>query len=95
MLLLHGKMVLEVKPASASKGTAIRDFLAETPFFGRRPVFAGDDTTDELGFAWVQQVGGLAFKIGPGPSLARERIASPQVLNMALLDAARVLSKGS
>lgn len=91
MLLLHGKMVIEVKPAGVSKGTAIRDFLAEAPFVGSRPVFAGDDATDEVGFAYVQQTGGMALKIGAGASVARHRIATPQALRAALADAARTL----
>ncbi len=94
MLLLHGKMVIEVKPASASKGTAIRDFLAEPPFLGRRPLFAGDDTTDEVGFAYVQQAGGLGLKVGAGPSVARHRIATPEALRATLVHTADILSKG-
>lgn len=92
MLLLHGKMVIEVKPAGVTKGTAIRDFLAEAPFIGSRPVFAGDDMTDEAGFAYVQQAGGLALKIGEGASVARHRIATPQALRAELAHAARTLS---
>ena len=94
LLLLHGKMVIEVKPAGVGKGTAIRDFLLESPFFGTRPVFAGDDTTDEAGFIHVQQLGGLALKVGAGASVARHRIASPQALRAELAQLAHLLSKG-
>ena len=94
MQLLHGKMVIEVKPAGISKATAIRDFLAEPPYSGCRPLFAGDDTTDEVGFAYVQEAGGLGLKIGTGPSVARYRIAAPQALRMQLVQAAQFLSEG-
>jgi trehalose 6-phosphate phosphatase len=87
VLLLHGKMVLEAKPAATDKGGAIAAFLREPPFAGRRPVFAGDDTTDEAGFAFVQQAGGQGVKVGSGPSAATLRLASPGALRTALLAA--------
>ncbi|MBW3500842.1 trehalose-phosphatase [Janthinobacterium sp. NKUCC08_JDC] len=87
LLLLHGKMVLEAKPAATDKGGAIAAFMAEAPFKGRRPVFAGDDTTDEAGFAYVQQIGGQGVKVGSGPSAASLRLASPEVLRTVLLAA--------
>ncbi|MBE3024504.1 trehalose-phosphatase [Janthinobacterium sp. GW458P] len=88
VLLLHGKMVLEAKPAATDKGGAIAAFMQESPFAGRRPVFAGDDTTDEAGFAFVQQAGGQGVKVGSGPSAASLRLASPGTLRAALLAAA-------
>lgn len=78
--LLHGKYVFEVKPANVSKGTAIRAFMDELPFAGRLPLFAGDDTTDEAGFAAVQSLGGEGIKVGEGPTLAHHRCASPDAL---------------
>lgn len=88
LLLMEGKMIVEVKPAGVGKGTAIRDFLAEAPFAGHRALFAGDDTTDEAGFAYVQEIGGLGLKVGPGPSVARHRIGSAAALRAALAHAA-------
>ena len=78
--LLHGKCVIEVKPQGVSKGSAIAAFMREPPFAGRTPWFAGDDVTDEAGFAWVQAAGGQCLKVGAGPSLARHRCANPQAL---------------
>ena len=78
--LLQGKAVVEVKAAHTSKGAAIAGFLREPPFAGRRPVFAGDDVTDEDGFAVVQSHGGDGIKVGQGPSAARLRCDSPQAL---------------
>lgn len=78
--LLHGKCVLEAKPAGVDKGRAIAAFMAEPPFVGRQPLFAGDDTTDEAGFAWVQAAGGEGVKVGPGPSVARHRCPDPLAL---------------
>ncbi|HEY2257766.1 MAG TPA: trehalose-phosphatase, partial [Variovorax sp.] len=75
--LMHGKFVFEVKPAGINKGVAIDAFLREAPFAGRVPVFAGDDTTDESGFAIVQPRGGIAIKVGSGPSRALHRLDSP------------------
>ena len=71
--LQTGKMVLEVKPDGLDKGRAIRAFLTEAPFLGRTPVFIGDYDTDEYGFAEVNQLGGLSFKVGAGPTLALQR----------------------
>jgi len=84
--LLRGSMVVEAKAADADKGKAIAAFMDEAPFAGRRPVFIGDDITDEAGFAWVQSqsAGGLGIKVGPGPSLAHARIADPAAVRSML-----------
>lgn len=72
-----GKMVVEVKPAAAHKGTALRRLMQAPPFRGRRPVMLGDDTTDEDAIAAAQALGGLGVKVGPGESAAHWRTPSP------------------
>jgi trehalose 6-phosphate phosphatase len=64
--LQTGKFVIEVKPSGKDKGSAIAEFAAEAPFAGRRPVFIGDDLTDEPGFEVVNRLGGHAVKVGAG-----------------------------
>jgi trehalose 6-phosphate phosphatase len=71
--LMQGKCVIDFKPSGVDKGKAIAAFMAEAPFAGRIPIFAGDDVTDEAGFDRVQRMGGHAIKVGPGPSLAQHR----------------------
>jgi trehalose 6-phosphate phosphatase len=82
--LLRGKMVAEAKPGGASKGLAIEDFLREPPFSGRRPVFIGDDVTDEAGFLTVQRLGGIGIKVGDGATVAVGRLADPPALRREL-----------
>ena len=72
-----GKMVVEVKPAAAHKGTTLTRLAAAPPFSGRRPLMFGDDTTDEDAFAAAQDLGGIAVKVGDGPTAARLRTPSP------------------
>jgi trehalose 6-phosphate phosphatase len=64
LVLLEGKKVLELKPPGGDKGEAIAAFMDEPPFAGRRPVFAGDDVTDEAGFATINRLGGISIRIG-------------------------------
>lgn len=73
--LLLGKMVVEAKPSGVDKGAALRAFLAEPPFAGRRPWHFGDDRTDEHAFEAVNALGGVAVKVGEGPSAAPFRLA--------------------
>jgi trehalose 6-phosphate phosphatase len=70
LVLLRGKMVYELKPPGVDKGGAIAAFLEEAPFAGRTPVFAGDDVTDEAGFATINQRGGVSIRIGDGQPTA-------------------------
>ncbi|MEQ9642356.1 MAG: trehalose-phosphatase [Alphaproteobacteria bacterium] len=62
--VLAGKMVFEIKPAGIDKGHAVARFLAEPAFAGRRPVFIGDDVTDEHGFEAVLARSGHAIVVG-------------------------------
>ncbi len=78
--LLSGKCVYEVKPAGIHKGQAISAFMRQAPFAGRTPVFVGDDVTDEAGFASVMALGGLAIKVGEGPTHAQFRCMTPAAL---------------
>jgi trehalose 6-phosphate phosphatase len=88
--LLHGKRVLEVLPRTVGKGHAIEAFLQEPPFAGRRPMFVGDDITDEAGFELVQRRGGVAVKVGAGESRAACRIDSPGAVRRWLFAAAEL-----
>jgi trehalose 6-phosphate phosphatase len=63
--LIAGKMVVEFQPLHVNKGLAIAAFLGEPPFLGRRPVFVGDDTTDEDGFAEIRRRRGIGVRVGP------------------------------
>lgn len=62
---LRGKMVVEILPAGATKGDALREFMQLPLFAGRRPVVAGDDVTDESAFAAANALGGISVLVGP------------------------------
>lgn len=80
----HGKAVAEILPAAAGKGKVIERFLHEPPYKGRRPIFIGDDLTDENGFEAVNAHGGLSVRIGGGETVARMRLATPADLRRRL-----------
>jgi trehalose 6-phosphate phosphatase len=65
-----GLMVAELRTAGPDKGDALRAFMAEPPFFGARPIFVGDDLTDEHGFQAVRAAGGLGVLVGPDRATA-------------------------
>lgn len=77
---LAGKDVVELLPTGIDKGRAIERFMAQAPYAGRRPVFVGDDRTDEDGFAMVNRAGGISIKVGPEPTVARQRLTGPEAV---------------
>jgi trehalose 6-phosphate phosphatase len=64
MVVQPGKMVFELKPSDGTKGGALRSFMAEPPFVTTRPVFLGDDLTDEHGFEAAIDLGGTGVLVG-------------------------------
>ena len=62
--VLPGKAVIEVKQAGFNKGSAVRELMRYPPFAGRRPIFIGDDVTDETAFAVMPEFHGLPISVG-------------------------------
>jgi trehalose 6-phosphate phosphatase len=75
LALQTGKKVIELRPLGADKGKAVRAFMAQPPMMTGRPVFVGDDDTDEAGFAAAAELGGAGILVGPPrPTTARYRL---------------------
>jgi trehalose 6-phosphate phosphatase len=62
--LVAGRRVFEIQRCGFDKGRAIRRFMAEPPFCGRRPIFVGDDEIDRPAFDAALTLGGMAFSVG-------------------------------
>jgi len=62
--ILPGKSVVEIKQPSFNKGTAVRELMRHPPFQGRRPIFIGDDVTDEAAFDVLPEFDGIGFSVG-------------------------------
>jgi trehalose 6-phosphate phosphatase len=76
LALQRGKMVAELRPPGTDKGGAVRRLMAEPPFAGARPVFVGDDLTDEEAFRAARSLGGGGVLVGAArPSDSQWRLA--------------------
>jgi trehalose 6-phosphate phosphatase len=74
-----GKCIVEIVHQGADKGAAVRAFMAEEPFAGARPIFVGDDVTDEDGIIAATQFGGFGVIVGErADSVARFHLSQPQ-----------------
>jgi trehalose 6-phosphate phosphatase len=62
--VLPGKSVCEIKHSGFTKASGVRELMTHEPFKGRRPLFIGDDVTDESVFAIMPDMDGLAFSVG-------------------------------
>jgi trehalose 6-phosphate phosphatase len=77
----RGAMVVELRPEGATKGDALKAFMTEPEFHGARPVFVGDDLTDEHAFRAAAALGGAGVLVGPErDSAARYRLPSVAVV---------------
>jgi trehalose 6-phosphate phosphatase len=92
--VLPGKFVCEIKPAGFTKATGVIELMTHEPFKGRRPIFLGDDVTDESVFAIMPGMNGLAFSVGRHAQGVAGHFAEPRDvrawLGRLLIDDAKV-----
>ncbi len=83
--VLVGKEVLEIRPAGADKGSALRWLAARTT--ARPVVMIGDDVTDEPALRAAEESGGIGVLVAsePGPTSASARLRGPDDV-VAFLD---------
>jgi trehalose 6-phosphate phosphatase len=65
-----GKQVVELIASGADKGAAVYALMTRAPMRGNRPVFVGDDDTDEAGFRMAQSLGGAGVRVGAASATA-------------------------
>jgi trehalose 6-phosphate phosphatase len=86
--LIPAREAVEIGSRAASKGYAVERLMARPPFRGRRPIFVGDDFTDEAGMEAARQFGGEGLRVaemfGGDPAAVRawlmrgaERLGGP------------------
>ncbi len=93
--VLRGHAVVEARPRGVHKGAALRELSRHAPFAGRKPVYVGDDRTDEDGFRAALVAGGHGVKVGPEPSEARYRLSSVEAVHAWLAASLAALDTGA
>ncbi|MGK6318500.1 trehalose-phosphatase [Sphingomonas sp. DT-204] len=82
------KMMVELRVPGGDKGAAVRRLMRRPPMAGTRPVFLGDDLTDEPGFEAARQLGGSGVLVGPERETAAQyRLAGPAAVRAWLSEA--------
>lgn len=95
LYLQHGKMLFELRPGQGGKGTAVARLLAETELETGRPVFIGDDLTDEDGFRAAADHDGSGVLVGEArDTAARYRLENVEAVHRWLTECAACLRKG-
>jgi trehalose 6-phosphate phosphatase len=74
---LRGKAIVELKRVGFNKGSGVRALMTHAPFTGRRPVFAGDDRTDEDVMAVLADFDGIGISVGRELDGAQYETGSP------------------
>ncbi|MCL2430660.1 MAG: trehalose-phosphatase [Alphaproteobacteria bacterium] len=77
-LLMPARKAWEVRPRGVDKGTAVRTLMRNPPFAARRPLFIGDDVTDEDGISAAEALGGCGLwvpEVFGGPAQVRQWLA--------------------
>jgi trehalose 6-phosphate phosphatase len=82
--VLCGKAVVEVKRCGFNKGTGLHKIMQRPPFAGRRPVFLGDDRTDEDALAVLPEFSGLGISVGRLLRGAMGMVLSPEEVRLWL-----------
>ena len=62
--LLPAREAVEIGLRGASKGQAVKRLMEQGAFRGRRPIFVGDDLTDEAGISMALDMGGIGLRVG-------------------------------
>lgn len=85
----------ELIPQRVGKDKAIARFLTYARYLGRTPIFAGDDVTDEDGFAEVNARGGISIYLGEAnTSVAKFGFKKPVQLRRWLRDFCSTMPAG-
>jgi len=95
--LIPAREAVEIGPRGTSKGHAVERFMKSSTFMGRRPIFIGDDFTDEAGMSAARRHGGEGLRVqevfGGEPAQVRAWLAH-NVERMADVATAKVSAAG-
>jgi trehalose 6-phosphate phosphatase len=64
LVLQGGKLMIEIRMPGGDKGVAVRRLMRRPIMRGTRPVFIGDDRTDEPAFEAAAELGGSGIFVG-------------------------------
>lgn len=62
--LLPAREAVEIGLRAASKGQAVERLMRQAAFRGRKPIYVGDDFTDEAGISAAKELGGIGLRVG-------------------------------
>jgi trehalose 6-phosphate phosphatase len=91
--VMHGKFVVEITPAGVTKATGVHALMALAPFAGRKPIFVGDDTTDETVFPVIPHYEGRCFSVGRRLANTNGHFEHPHAVRRWLAHAATEFEK--